>query len=115
MPDADCLFCRIVAGEVAADIVHQTSTTVAFRDLRPEAPTHVLVVPRHHHRDAAALAAAEPGTVADLVASAVAVAAQDGLDGGYRLVVNTGPDAGQTVFHVHLHLLGGRSLGWPPG
>ena len=113
--DADCLFCRIVAGEVPADVVHRTDTTVAFRDLEPQAPTHVLVVPRRHEPDAAALAAAEPTVLVDLVAAAAAVAEQDGLAGGYRLVFNTGPDAQQTVFHVHLHLLGGRSMGWPPG
>jgi histidine triad (HIT) family protein len=75
----------------------------------------VLVVPRSHHADAAALAAAEPGVVADLVAAAARIAAQDGLDGGYRLVLNTGAEGGQSVFHTHLHLLGGRPMGWPPG
>ena len=113
--DGDCLFCRIVAGEVPADVVHRSDTTVAFRDLEPQAPTHVLVVSRRHEPDAAALAAAEPSVLADLVAAAAEVARQDGLTGGYRLVVNTGPDAHQTVFHVHLHVLGGRSMGWPPG
>jgi histidine triad (HIT) family protein len=113
--DADCLFCRIVAGEVPADVVHRTDTTVAFRDLEPQAPTHVLVVPRRHEANAGALAAVEPTVLVDLVAAAAAVAEQDGLAGGYRLVFNTGPDAHQTVFHVHLHLLGGRSMGWPPG
>lgn len=111
----DCLFCSIVAGRVPADVVHETATTVAFRDIHPGAPTHVLVVPRDHHRDAAALAEAVPGRVAELVAAAAAVARAEGLDDGYRLVWNTGRDAGQTVWHVHLHLLGGRGLGWPPG
>lgn len=115
MPDTDCLFCRIVAGEIPAEVVHETATTLAFRDLSPQAPTHVLVIPRSHHRDAAALAADEPGTVADLVAAAAEVAATEGLGDGYRLVLNTGAEAGQTVFHVHLHLLGGRPMGWPPG
>ncbi|NYG55532.1 HIT domain-containing protein [Nocardioides perillae] len=113
--DPDCLFCRIVAGTVPADVVHESATTVAFRDISPGAPTHVLLVPRDHHADAASLAAAEPARVAELVAAAGEVARQEGLERGYRLVWNTGPDAGQTVHHVHLHLLGGRGLGWPPG
>jgi histidine triad (HIT) family protein len=113
--DPDCLFCKIVTGDLPADVVHQTDTTVAFRDLDPQAPTHVLVVPRTHHRDAAALAAAEPEALVDLVRAAAAVAEQEGLGDGYRLVLNTGRAAHQTVFHVHLHVLGGRSMGWPPG
>lgn len=112
---SDCLFCRIVAGDVPATIVHETPTTVAFRDVAPQAPTHVLVVPRAHFANAAALATGEPGTVADLVSSAAAVAEADGLGGDYRLVFNTGAGSGQTVFHTHLHLLGGRALTWPPG
>lgn len=112
---ADCLFCRIVAGDVPADVVHETDTTLAFRDVEPQAPTHVLVVPRSHHADAAALGDAEPGTLVDLVAAARAVADQEGLDDGYRLVFNTGRAAHQTVFHAHLHVLGGRPMGWPPG
>jgi histidine triad (HIT) family protein len=110
-----CLFCGIVAGDVPADVVHESATTLAFRDVDPQAPTHVLVVPRTHHPDAASLAAAEPAVLVDLVAAARAVAEQDGLEDGYRLVFNTGPAANQTVFHAHLHVLGGRSMGWPPG
>jgi histidine triad (HIT) family protein len=113
--DADCLFCKIVTGDIPADVVHETDTTLAFRDLEPQAPTHVLVVPRTHQPDAAALAAAEPGVLVDLVNAAAAVAAQEGLGDGYRLVLNTGRAAQQTVFHAHLHVLGGRSMGWPPG
>ena len=113
--DADCLFCRIVTGEVPADIVHETDTTVAFRDLQPQAPTHVLVISRHHAPNAAALSTERPGVLDDMVRAAAAVAEQDGLGGGYRLVLNTGADAHQTVFHVHLHVLGGRSMLWPPG
>ena len=112
--DPDCLFCRIVAGEIQADVVAQSGTAVAFRDLNPQAPTHALVVPRSHHADAAALADAEPGTVAELVRVARDVAAADGLD-EYRLVFNTGAAAGQTVFHTHLHVLAGRAMTWPPG
>lgn len=112
---ADCLFCKIVAGEIPATVVHETPTTVAFRDVSPQAPTHVLVVPRTHFANAAEVAVGEPGTMADLVTTAAAVAEAEGLGGDYRLVLNTGAGAGQSVFHTHLHLLGGRSLTWPPG
>jgi histidine triad (HIT) family protein len=115
MSDEDCLFCKIVSGEVPAEIVHETGTTVAFRDRDPQAPTHVLVIPRSHYPNAVALAAGEPGTAADLLDAAGAIAAQEGLDDGYRLVFNTGAQAHQTVFHAHLHVLGGRAMGWPPG
>jgi histidine triad (HIT) family protein len=115
MASDDCLFCKIVAGEIPADVVHETDTTMAFRDLEPQAPTHVLVIPRSHHANAAELADAEPTVLVDLVASAKAVAGQEGLGEGYRLVFNTGAQAHQTVFHAHLHVLGGRSMGWPPG
>ncbi|MCW2753880.1 MAG: hinT [Marmoricola sp.] len=113
--DDACIFCKIVAGEIPADIVHESETTIAFRDLTPQAPAHVLVIPRSHYPNAAALADGEPATAAHLFAAAHEIAAADGLDNGYRLVFNTGPDAHQTVFHVHMHLLGGRSMGWPPG
>ncbi len=113
--DPDCLFCKIVSGDIPADVVHETDTTVAFRDIEPQAPTHVLVIPRSHRPHAAALAAEEPAVLVDLVDAAAAIAEQEGLDAGYRLVFNTGAQAHQTVFHVHLHVLGGRSLGWPPG
>jgi histidine triad (HIT) family protein len=108
---ADCLFCRIVGGEIPATVVRETDRTVAFRDIAPQAPTHVLVIPREHHEDAVALAAADPGLLAALVADGAAVAAAEGIDAsGYRLVFNTGPESGQTVFHVHLHVLGGAPL-----
>ena len=113
--DGDCLFCKIVAGEIPAEIVHRTDTAVAFRDVSPQAPTHLLVIPVAHVPDAAALSREHPGVLDDLVAAAAAAAEQDGLDRGYRLVFNTGPDAQQTVFHAHLHVLGGRSMLWPPG
>ena len=96
-------------------VVHETATTLAFRDINPQAPTHVLVVPKDHHPNAAALAGASPEVMADLIGAAAAVAESEGLGEGYRLVLNTGAKAGQTVFHVHLHLLGGRSMQWPPG
>lgn len=111
----DCLFCRIVAGALPAEVVHETATTLAFRDLGPQAPTHVLVVPREHHRDVATLSDADPVLLAEVLGAAVAVARQEGLTGGFRLVANTGDDAGQSVHHLHVHVLGGRSLGWPPG
>lgn len=114
-PAQDCLFCKIVAGDIPAQIVRTSEHSVAFRDVNPQAPTHVLVVPKQHFANAAAVAQGAPEVTADLITTARDVAEADGLDNGYRLVFNTGADAGQTVFHVHLHLLGGRSLEWPPG
>jgi histidine triad (HIT) family protein len=112
----DCLFCKIVTGEVPAQVVRQGERTIAFRDINPKAPTHVLVIPREHYESLAALAAADPQTLAELVGEADAVAREDGVaDRGYRIVSNTGREAGQTVFHAHAHVLGGRSMGWPPG
>jgi len=111
----DCLFCKIVSGEIEADVVHETSTTLTFRDLNPQAPTHVLVIPRSHYPNAAALAAGEPATLVDLFEAASATAESEGLGEGYRLVFNTGAAAHQTVFHAHLHVLGGRAMTWPPG
>jgi histidine triad (HIT) family protein len=112
--DPDCLFCRIVAGEIPATVVNEGARVLAFRDLNPQAPTHVLVVPRAHHADIAALAAADRDTLADLVAMADEVARDAGED-SYRLVFNTGEPAGQSVFHVHGHVLAGRAMTWPPG
>jgi histidine triad (HIT) family protein len=113
--DDDCLFCKIVAGDIDADIVHESATTVAFRDLNPQAPTHVLVIPRSHYPNAASLAAGEPETSVHLFDAAAAIAESEGLGEGYRLVFNTGAQAHQTVFHAHMHLLGGRAMTWPPG
>jgi len=110
----DCLFCKIVSGEVPGDVVHTGERTVAFRDINPQAPLHVLVVPRDHHANAAEVAKADPEAAAELVRTADAVAAAEGYD-SYRLVYNTGADAQQTVFHTHLHVLAGRSFTWPPG
>ncbi|MCF6521699.1 histidine triad nucleotide-binding protein [Streptomyces sp. JJ36] len=121
-PQADCLFCKIVAGEVPATVVRETETTVAFRDINPQAPTHILVIPKGHYADAATLAAEAPQLVADVLREAGTVAAEEKIavrDGGpgtgYRVVFNTGTGAGQTVFHAHAHVLGGRGLNWPPG
>ncbi|KUJ70678.1 histidine triad (HIT) protein [Streptomyces albus subsp. albus] len=115
-PQADCLFCKIAAGEVPADVVRETETTLAFRDINPQAPTHVLVIPKVHHPDAASLAAAEPVIAADLLREAGEVARAEQVDGtGFRIIFNTGTGAGQTVFHAHAHVLGGRGFNWPPG
>ena len=107
----DCLFCRIVAGEVPATVVAETDRTLAFRDIGPQAPTHVLVVPRDHHSDVGACADADPGLLTEVLTTAVAVARSEGLDAGYRLVTNTGDEGGQSVHHLHVHVLGGRPLG----
>ncbi|MDJ0345812.1 histidine triad nucleotide-binding protein [Streptomyces sp. H10-C2] len=115
-PQADCLFCKIAAGDIPATIVRETDTTVAFRDINPQAPTHVLVIPKVHYRDVAALAAADPQAAVDVLREAGEVAAEEKTDAsGYRIVFNTGAGAGQTVFHAHAHVLGGRGLEWPPG
>ena len=113
-PTPDCLFCRIVAGEIPADVVAETEHSLAFRDIEPAAPTHVLVVPRRHVPDVASLGAASADELADVVALAARVAADEGLP-GYRLVANTGEAAQQSVFHAHVHVVGGRTLSWPPG
>jgi histidine triad (HIT) family protein len=104
--DANCLFCKIVAGEIPGDVVHSDDRLVAFRDISPKAPLHVLIAPRDHQPNAAASAAADPAIVGELVSAAAAVAAAEGYE-AYNLLFNTGADAGQTVFHTHLHLLAG--------
>jgi histidine triad (HIT) family protein len=110
----DCLFCKIVAGDIPAEVVHSTERTVAFRDLNPQAPLHVLVVPKDHYANAADLAAGDPAASAELVTTAAAVATAEGYD-DYRLVFNTGAGVGQSVFHTHVHVLAGRPMSWPPG
>jgi histidine triad (HIT) family protein len=113
---ADCLFCRIVAGEIPADVVERDDAAIAFRDISPKAPTHVLVVPREHIASAAELADRHGPLLEAMFAMANRVAAADGrAKSGYRLVFNVGPDAGQSVDHLHLHVLGGRTMSWPPG
>lgn len=106
----DCLFCRIVSGEVPADVVHTTERVIVFRDIAPSAPTHLLVVPREHYENVGALAAADPALAGEVAAVAADVAAAQGIGSGWRLVFNSGADAGQTVFHVHGHVLGGGRL-----
>ncbi len=114
MSEKDCLFCKIVAGDIPAEIVHSTEHTVAFRDINAQAPLHVLVIPKDHYTNAAELAAGDPEASAELMRTAAAVATAEGHE-DYRLVFNTGAGAGQTVFHTHLHVLAGRALSWPPG
>lgn len=112
----DCLFCAISAGDIPADLVHSDDTVLAFRDISPQAPVHVLVIPRAHHATAADLAVADPALAARLLEVAGQIAESEGIsESGYRLVTNTGAGAGQSVHHVHFHLLGGRGLSWPPG
>jgi histidine triad (HIT) family protein len=113
---ADCVFCRIVAGDIPADVVLRTEHSVAFRDLNPQAPVHVLVVPRRHIDDAAALEPGDAEVLSYLFAAAAQVAAAEGIaERGYRLLFNVGEDASNSVPHLHLHVLGGRRLAWPPG
>ena len=113
---SDCLFCKIVNGQIPASIVYQDDRLVAFKDINPQAPMHVLVVPRRHIDSLNALAAGDDGLVGEMVRRAAAIAREKGFaDRGFRTVFNTNAEAGQTVFHIHLHVLAGRGLGWPPG
>jgi histidine triad (HIT) family protein len=116
MADADCLFCRIVAGEIPSTEVASSERTYAFRDVNPTAPTHVLVVPRRHITNAALLTEDDGDLLGELFTAARTVAQLEGVDqSGYRLVFNVGEDALNSVPHLHLHVIGGRKLGWPPG
>ena len=111
-----CLFCRIVAGEEPADVLHESDTVVAFRDLRPQAPTHVLLIPKEHVEDLTEIDDQHGAVLVDIVKAAAHLAETEGIDeSGWRLVANVGPDAGQSVLHLHFHLLGGRRMAWPPG
>ena len=110
-----CLFCRIIAGEIPASKVYEDERLVAFNDINPQAPTHVLVVPRRHIATLNDLQPGDDALVGEMTRRAAAIAQERGLGGGYRTVFNCNADAGQTVFHIHLHLLGGRKLSWPPG
>lgn len=112
----DCIFCKIVAGDIPADIVHEGEHVIAFRDINAQAPTHVQVIPRTHVAHIADFdAASDAEWLVELFAAAREVARAEGLDKGFRLVINNGALSGQSVPHVHLHVLGGRQLGWPPG
>ena len=113
---ADCLFCKIVNGEIPAKKVHEDADTVAFQDINPQAPTHVLVVPRRHIPTVNDLGEADDALVGKLLRVAAALAKERGIaEPGWRAVLNTNRDAGQTVFHIHVHVLGGRRMSWPPG
>ena len=116
MSETDCLFCKIAAGEIPADIVHESEDTVAFRDINPQAPTHVLVIPKRHISTVNELQPADAELVGKLFLAAQQIAADEGIaDAGFRSIMNCNRAAGQTVFHIHLHVIGGRDLDWPPG
>jgi histidine triad (HIT) family protein len=116
MNDSSCLFCKIAAGTIPADLVHADERLVAFRDIGPQAPVHVLVVPREHIASLEAASERHADVLGALLLVARKIAREQGLAvGGYRTVINTGADGGQTVQHLHLHLLGGRTMEWPPG
>ena len=116
MSDPDCLFCKIFDREIPADIVMETDDVIAFRDINPQAPTHVLIIPKQHIPTINDIGDADRAIVGKLFVAAREIAREEGLsEPGYRVVMNCNAAAGQTVFHIHLHLLGGRDLGWPPG
>ena len=113
---SDCIFCKIVDGEIPADVVYQDDSVLAFRDINPQAPTHLLIIPRQHIATMSDLDEAHKDVVGRLFLAARDLAGEEGIqDDGYRVVMNCGAKAGQTVFHIHLHLLGGRRMSWPPG
>jgi histidine triad (HIT) family protein len=116
MYDSSCLFCRIAAGEVEADVVRESDRVMAFRDVNPQAPTHILLISKDHIESVADLSEHHADTLADIMQAATQLAGAEGIaESGWRLVTNVGADAGQTVFHLHFHLLGGRPMTWPPG
>jgi histidine triad (HIT) family protein len=111
-----CLFCKIASGAIPADLVHEGERLLAFRDVNPQAPLHVLVIPREHVASLDAAGDGSDGLLGEALLLVAEIARQEGVsEGGYRTVINTGDDGGQTVHHLHVHLLGGRALGWPPG
>jgi histidine triad (HIT) family protein len=112
---SDCLFCRIVSGEIPAKVVHRDDEIVAFRDIAPQAPVHVLIVPVRHLASVHEVADSDAALLGRLLLAAKRIARSEGIGDGYRLVTNHGVDAGQSVLHLHVHLLGGRPMGWPPG
>ncbi|MGB5256374.1 MAG: histidine triad nucleotide-binding protein [Woeseiaceae bacterium] len=116
MAKQDCLFCKILNAEIPAEVIYESDTAIAFRDINPQAPTHALIIPRKHIATINDIDDEDHAIVGSLYAAAKEIAAQEGFsDDGYRAVMNCNEAAGQTVFHIHLHLLGGRQLGWPPG
>ena len=113
---SDCLFCKIVSGDIPADIVLETDESIAFRDINPQAPTHILIIPKRHIATINDVSADDAETVGQLFEVAARIASSEGIaEDGYRVVMNCNKAAGQTVFHIHLHLVGGRTMGWPPG
>ncbi|NYF78851.1 histidine triad nucleotide-binding protein [Granulicella arctica] len=112
---SDCLFCKIVAGGIPAKRLYEDELCLAFADISPQAPVHVLVIPKEHVASMAHTTAEHAGLLGHLAAAAARIALEQGLEKGYRIVINTGEDGGQTVDHLHLHVLGGRPMGWPPG
>jgi histidine triad (HIT) family protein len=112
---ADCLFCKIVAGVIPANRVYEDERCIVFPDINPQAPTHLLIIPKQHIASQATATAKDTALIGHLMATAAEIARSYNLDAGYRVVVNTGGDGGQTVNHLHLHLLGGRHMKWPPG
>ena len=112
---SDCLFCRIVAGEIPAKKVYEDAHTFAFEDIHPQAPTHVLIVPKKHFAGLDKAATEDAEAIGRCHLAAAEIARTRGIENGYRTVLNVGPGAGQSVFHLHVHLLGGRNLSWPPG
>jgi histidine triad (HIT) family protein len=117
MPDseADCLFCRMIKGEVATRKVFEDDRALAFHDINPQAPTHILIVPRRHIRGLAEATPQDAETIGYCHVVASQIARERGIENGYRTVLNVGPEAGQSVFHLHVHLIGGRRMKWPPG
>jgi histidine triad (HIT) family protein len=112
----DCLFCRIIAGEIPAEVVHTDDRSLGFRDINPQAPVHILIIPREHIESLDEASQRDESTLGHLLRVAARLANQEGLsESGYRTVINTGAGAGQSVFHLHVHLLGGRQMNWPPG
>ena len=116
MANDDCLFCKILAGDIPADVIYESDTAIAFRDINPQAPTHVLIIPREHIATINDISEDDHATVGSLYSAARTIASEEGFsEEGYRAVMNCNEAAGQTVFHIHLHLLGGRPFSWPPG
>ena len=112
----DCIFCKMVSGDIKPDVVYEDDVVLAFRDINPQAPTHVLIIPKRHISTTNDLESTDAEIMGRLYLAAKEVAAREGLSKrGYRTVINCNADAGQAVFHIHLHLLGGRTMGWPPG
>ncbi len=111
----DCLFCKIIAGQISADKLYEDEEMLAFRDISPQAPVHFLVIPKKHITGPAFIEAGDEALIGRMLRIGAKIAADQGISEGYRLVFNNGADAGQTVFHIHLHILGGRRMHWPPG